>query len=493
MKQSWILVPVAACLTVFFTVAAAGETIREQELARKELNDRLDKRNLRGMTEFVVDTSPEFIHEPAGVPAVVEHTVAQTAPTVKLMIVPDMEPEYYFDMKEGEESYMFAWANWAKVARSEDNRFFFSVSDHRGVGCHLNLYEYSPGRDLVHKVLDVGDLLGWTDESLTDGKIHGHMGIMPDGTLWGATHYGVHPDSSWWANGYRGSWLFSYNINTHEAVNWGVPLVGNMLPDFTVDTRRGRLVGTGANETVLCWDCINTTVRYAGYPPNGWVWWRRGMFLDRDTGKFWSTVSNDPERRFISFDPELNRFERHELSGPLNPHFRDPAMHTDLRGYTDRPAMDGYYYMNCENGTFFKFRPEGPDGPEIIPLGVTWRVANQSDGRADFGMDVLQQMVSPTGRYIYYLPQYYPAPLVQYDVKTGTRKALCWLYDYYYEKYGYWIGGCYGAEISTDGSFVVACVNGAFKGNDLSQGIGNIAYGHPALVVIEIPESERRE
>ena len=84
--------------------------------------------------------------------------------------------------------------------------------------------------------------------------------------------------------------------------------------------------------------------------------------------------------------------------------------------------MDGYYYMNCENGSFFKFKPEGPSGPEIVPLGVTWRVANQPFGRADFGMDVLQQMVSPKGRYIYYLPQYYPAPLIQYDVKQERKK-----------------------------------------------------------------------
>ena len=68
------------------------------------------------------------------------------------------------------------------------------------------------------------------------------------------------PDSSWWANGYRGSWLIKYNIYTHEAKNWGVPLIGNMLPCFNVDTIRGRLVGTGANHTVLCWDCINKKV-----------------------------------------------------------------------------------------------------------------------------------------------------------------------------------------------------------------------------------------
>ena len=180
MKKTWLAVTGTIILTLLFTVSAMGETIKEKEQKRKALNDRLDKLNLRQKTDFVVDTSPEFLKEPEQVPAVVEHTVAKVPPTVKMMIVPDMNPEYYFDMEEGEMSYMFAWANWGKVARSDDNRFYFSVSDHRGVGCHLNLYEYVHGRDLVHKVLDVGELLGWTDKTLTDGKIHGHMGVMPE-------------------------------------------------------------------------------------------------------------------------------------------------------------------------------------------------------------------------------------------------------------------------------------------------------------------------
>ncbi len=37
-------------------------------------------------------------------------------------------------------------------------------------------------------------------------------------------------------------------------------------------------------------------------------------------------------------------------------------------------------------------------------------------------MDVLQMMVSPKGRYVYYYPRGYPAPLVQYDVKTGRKR-----------------------------------------------------------------------
>ena len=470
------VISIAACFIMSFiavVMSADTETIREKELERIELNKKYDTMHLRKMDDFVTDTSRDFLVEPDE-KATGEFTVAKTPPTVKMRIIPDMEPEYFTDLEDDDGAYMIAWANWARVTRSNDNRFYFSVSDHRGKGCHINVYEYSPARNLVDKVFEVGEIVGWTENSLTDGKIHGHMGIMPDGTLWAATHYGVHPDSTWWANGYRGSWLVSYNIYTHETKNWGVPLVGNMLPCFNVDTRRGRLVGTGANFTVLCWDCINKSVRFAGYPPNGWEWWRRAMLCDLETGKFWTSDGADEEHRLMSFDPEFNRFERYDVHMPDNP--MKEGKRAQMRGYTDEPAADGCFYCATYNGAMFTFRPEAPDGPEIAPLGVTW----------DDGDDVLQMVVSPKGRYVYYYPRGYPAPLVQYDTQTGTRKALCWLHDYYFEKYGYWIGSSYGLEISEDGSYIVVCMNGAFQGRD-------VAYGHPSLYVIEIPESERRE
>jgi hypothetical protein len=458
---------------------ASQETIREREQKRMELNKKYDKMKLRQKENFVFDTSEKFLSPPAGKKYEGEYIVAKVPPTTKLRILPNMEPEYFSDLGDSKEAYMLAWANWARICRSEDNRFFFPVSDHRGNGCHINLYEYSPARNTLFRVLDVRELLGWTDQTLTDGKIHGHMGIMPDGTLWGATHYGVYPDSAWFANGYRGSWLFSYNIYSHEAKNWGVPMIGNWLPCFNVDTVRGRLVGTGTNSTVLCWDTIEKKVRFAGYPPNGWIWWERAMFLDPSTGKFWTTDFSDGKNRFMSFDPELNSFKRYEITPSPNPFNGNVNC---LRGYTDRPAVDGWFYCcsKSESGpsglAFFGFKPEGKNGPEVRPLGVNW----------DKGSDALQMVLSPKGRYVYYWPRGNDDPIIQYDVTSGKKKVLGWFHEYFFDKYGYWLGGTYGLEISKDGSFLVAVMNGEFQGR-------NISYGHPALFVVTIPEEERRE
>ena len=188
-----------------------------------------------------------------------------------------------------------------------------------------------------------------------------------------------------------------------------------MLPCFNVDTKRGRLVGTGANLKVLCWDCINKKVRYGGYPPNGWEWWRRAMLCDQATGKFWTTENSDGEHHFMSFDPEFNTFEKYDVTTTVHPYKKRK---TALRSYTDVPAMDGWYYCGAgkDDGAFFRFKPEGPNGPEVEALGVNW----------DKGRDVLQMVVSPDGRYVYYYPRG-GAPLVQYDVKTGRKKLFAGL------------------------------------------------------------------
>ncbi len=468
-----ITVPGLLLLLLFFpALVSAGWNITENE--RRTLNDLMDHHQLRRKTGFVTDRSPKMLIRPATETVTGKFTVAKTPPEIRMQIIPDMIPEYFSD-----DQPEAVWANWGKVTRSDDNRFFFSVGDHRGSGCRINLYEFCPARNSLYRALDVSALLGWTEKGYTDGKIHGRMGIMPDGTLWAATHYGVWPDSSWWENGYRGSWLLSYNINTHEAKNWGVPLVGNMLPEFNVDTLRGRMVGTGANFTMLCWDIIGKKVRFAGYPPNGWIWWRRAMLLDGETGWFWSTDESDGKHRFLSFDPELNRFQRYELTPPENPFTGEIGQ---LRAYTEHRAMDGAFYCISQNGSLFRFWPEKRT---VEPLGTNW----------DRGRYTSTIALDPSGRYLYYMPgglkmqnDSENSSIIQYDVKTGVRKVIAWLDDYYYDTYGYWVGGTYGMEISADGSFLVIVMNGAFVTRDDENGS---PYGNPSLFVVSIPEEER--
>jgi hypothetical protein len=470
MKVGSILIAVLTALLAVGGAANQEKSVREKEQERMALNQKFDHLKIRQKKTFTVEQRAEFLRTPLSESPVGEFSVARVPPRVKLMILPDLDPEYFLDVKDPGDAYMFAWANWAYVSRSQDNHFYFAASNHRGYGCQINIYEYVPARELVHRLVDVTKILGWTKDNYSDGKIHGHMGIMPDGTLWACTHFGPHPDDSWFANGYRGSWMLSYNIYTRETRNWGIPIVGGNLATFHLDTQRGRLVGTGSlSNMVLCYDVLNKQVRFAGYPPKGWTWGPRTMLLDQETGKFWTVDMNDGYA-FFSFDPEFNKFEHYDVRPPVNPMTQKTGF---PRGHTDRPAIDGWYYWATIDGTLFRFRPEGAKGPEVQLVGTTW----------DTGRDVLQMALDPGRRYIYYYPKE-NSPIVQYDVSTGKRKIIGWLQDFFFEKYGYCMGEVYGMEISSDGDYLVIVTNGTFEGR-------GTYFGHPALLVVEIPAEER--
>lgn len=475
-------VTVTALLAGFVLGASAPEArpagefdLSKKEQERRERSEKFDTQNLRAKTAFTVDRDKAFLVVPKA-EFHGEFDVARTPPTVKFRILPNLEPEFF---GEGVQFYQAGWANWAYAARSADNRFYLAASDHRGRGAHINLYEYRPADGVVERVLDVGSVLGWTPDTYTDGKIHGHMGIMPDGELWVATHFGPFPKTEWFEAGYRGSWLLSYNIHTREAKNWGVPLIVHDLACHTLDTERGIFLATGSYRgMMLSWDVKEKRTRFAGYPPKGWIWHPRSMLLDKATGIFWGNDNSEEPYRFLAFSPELNEFKRFDVEVPANPVTGHRAQ---LRGHTHEPDGEGWYYWSTMDGTLFRFRPDWDKGPEVEVLGTNW----------DKGRDVLQMAICPQKRYIYYQPKGEPqrgaySPLVQYDIRTGRKKAIAFLQDYYHEKYGYTVGTqVYGVEVSNDGAFVVIVENGTF-------GPFGTSFGHPALTVVEIPESERR-
>jgi len=388
------------------------------------------------------------------------------------MILPDMLPAYF---PEDQRTFSH-WSNWNKPTRTPDNRFIFAAGNCCTRGGKINLYEYNPETETVKKVLDVPSVIGWKDSSHTDAKLHGKMGLMPDGTLWAGTQYGNYPPK--FDNEKPGSHLFSYNVNTGEAKDWGVPLIENTLAETTLDPSRGIIFATGENPSVLCRDVINHKTLFADTPPNNWRWFQRASLLD-EQGRFWSTDSSDSLYRFLSFDPKTLKFERHELSVPENPYNHKRS---NIRAYTERRAMDGAFWCISGNGAMFKFRPEKP---AVELVGVNW---DQGRYTSTIAMD-------STGRYLYYMPggmkmqnanEY--GPLVQYDTKTNQKKVLAWLVDYYYEKYGYWVGGTYGMEISADDSFLVIIMNGAFR---IRDDLHDYPYETPSIFVVHIPESER--
>ncbi len=78
--------------------------------------------------------------------------------------------------------------------------------------------------------------------------------------------------------------------------------------------------------------------------------------------------------------------------------------------------------------------------------------------------------------------------MVQFDTRTGRRKVIAFLRDFYLEKYGYNPVLTYGLEMDRRGESLCCYISGRFspKGS-------KIAVPRPALFHVHIPETERIE
>ena len=96
--------------------------------------------------------------------------------------------------------------------------------------------------------------------------------------------------------------------------------------------------------------------------------------------------------------------------------------------------------------------------------------------------------VDPTGRYLYYVPGAHGGSdkdggaVVQFDVKTRTRKVLAFLSPFFAQKYGNTLKGTYSTSIDPAGDKLYITWNNSR---------GTKAWDSVAVTVIHIPDSER--
>jgi hypothetical protein len=213
----------------------------------------------------------------------------------------------------------------------------------------------------------------------------------------------------------------------------------------------------------------NVPVVSGSQPPDRLHWFRRSLLLDRETGILYGTDSAPPYH-FLKYDPATQEFSR--MQSTLN---------APLMSWTERKSKDGIFWVFDIRGNFYRFHP---DKDKVEVIGKNWL----------HGEDIENMRLSPGGRFVYYIassdedkPQE-GFPLIQYDTRTERKKVLAFLFDYYFEKYGYAIQGTYGIAVSKDGSSIVAHANGAFVPTRLQA-----SYGRPSVIEIHIPASERAD
>lgn len=471
MRHTILWALLGAFLLPFFAQGESWEKVTEDQ--RRKWNEQYDKKDLYHKSGMDAETSPQFLQVPKGVnPAWMTGVeIATIPPTVEFAPVRGIDPMYFPETNKS------LWSNWADVTLAPNGKFYFAEGDHRGPDSHIFLWEYDPILKDMRRVLDFAQLCGWYKLGVGDSKIHGDMGAMPDGTLWILTYWDPDPkpgpeDYAKWP----GSHLVCYDTFTGNAKDMGIPMPKAGWPYYSLDPERGILFSVGSKGEILCHNVKENRATYAGYPPDGIKWGLRCTMLDPDTGFYWCATQDAPYN-FVSFDPKTNTFTKYKETTPQDLG-KNKGKNSLMRAHSHKRSPGGFFWLNSQNGTLYKFWPDTRKTEVVTLLWADETYAPRIE-------------MSEDCNYIYYMPNLvqshsYHQPVMQFNTRTGKRKVIAFLDDYLFEKYGYYNGGAHGLALSPDGGTLVFNLNGAFKARV------EPFYGNPALLVVRIPESERR-
>jgi hypothetical protein len=477
-KHISVFMAVLTVLLVFASISLAQKYKGPEDQKRQE--EMYDKLKIARSAEMRTDTSESFITIPDAYPEVIDFDVAKTPPAIDFAIVQELDPWYLpsFEYKTGG-----IYGGWGDVTRGPDDCYYFSIGNHMSYGGTAYIIKYDPVKKEQSIVVDLKKVAGYGNDVFGDGKFHGDPDIGPGGDMWLLSFFGPGPDEKDLATVYNGSWLIRYNIFSGEVENLGIPLEGESWPYHSYDWQRGLLFGVGAIKNyVIAYDTKARRMIYGGAPPQNIHWNQRGIMLDRETGKIYTTDSyrrKDGTHKFVCYERRNNKFT---IMNSQPPTHTVTGQHSQLRAHTEYKDVDGAFWCFDMKGVFFKFYP---DEDKVELVGLNWGKEGQYVSNMSF---------SPKKRYIYYVINAatsggrFGTPVVQYDTKTDRKKVIAFIHEFYLEKYGYGAGGTYGIELDEKGESIFFYTNGRFTTKGLSS-----TYGRNAIFHVHIPESERIE
>jgi hypothetical protein len=415
----------------------------------------------------VTDSSPAFLQPTETLVEGVK--IAKTPPTVDFLYFPRQD-------YEGK-----PWSNWGD-SLAINGKYYASIGDHLSqltsngdperVG-NAFVFEYDPEKKTFRELLEVRKLLNLPEGHYVPSKIHGRLDMDDEGWLYCSTHRGsttVTVDQFH----YQGDWILRVRPSDGKAeiVAHG-PVPKHCIPNSVLDPKRKIFYGgTAAGERsdsggvrFFAYDVNQRKTIYDG--PDGPA---RYMIFAKSTGKIYYTPGQEDQvGQLVCFDPAQ--------PGPPTP----INAKLGLRSATQETA-DGMVYTVSRGGrageaNLFAFNTKTEQVAELGPA----HVGSQSY--------ITTIDVDPTGRYLYYIPGAHGgsekdgSAVVQFDVKTKTRKVIAFLHPFYQEKYGVALSGTFSSAVDPDGSKLYITWN---------ANRGGKVWDCCALTVIHIPESERQ-
>ncbi len=410
---------------------------------------------------FVTDRSADFL-KPTGTLAG-GVTIATTPPTIDFLYYP-------------EQTYPGnPWSVWGDgVAVS--GKYYSAIGDHKAPAGGAFVFEYDAASKALRTLVDVKKFLNLPDGHYSPSKIHTRVDIGSDGWVYFATHRGstrVTTDRYH----FEGDWI----LRTHpvsgktEVVVHG-PVPKHSIPTGMLDPDRlifygGTVVGDpgetreASDESIMFFAYDTRSRKLLHTAPKGPY---RYLILAKSTGRVYYV--NKDGGPLMRYDPKSGA-PPVQIAGSIG-----------IRAAT-RETPDGFVYTvsSSGDGRFWRFNTRTEQIDEIGRAAVATQ-------------DYITSLdADPTGRYLYYVPGAHGgshkdgSPVVQFDVKTQTKKIIAFLHPFFRDRYGYTPLGTYSSALSPEGDKLYVTWNGIRSGPR-----SRLPWDAVALTVIHIPQSERQ-
>lgn len=458
MRFTLPVVLAAALSSLLVGVDGASQDTKKPEKKKKELPPWPTPQLPNGKS-IVTDVSNEFIKPTTG-NLRDGVTIAKTPPKIDFLYYP------------GQTYRAAIWSNWGD-GLAANGKYYSSIGDHNAPEGNAFVYEYDPATQILRMLVNIRDILQLAMGWYTPGKVHSRLDMGKDGKVYFSTHRGSTTTTTA-KNNYSGDWIMRVDPKTSktEIVAHG-PVKNHCLPCSRLDPDRlifygGTAPGTKADGGVklVAYDVENKKVIYEG--DNGPS---RYMIFARSTGKiYWTPGVENGIGDLVCFDP----------AKPAGPYPINAKI--SLRTASEETPLGMVYTI----GTHSK-----EVGPVIYSFNTKTEKVEEIGPAAVASMTYITSVkVDPNGRYLYYIPGAHSGaerdgtPVVQYDLKTKTRKVLAFLHPYYKTKYDAIPVGTYSLDIDAKGDKLYTTWN-------VDRGIAR-HWDCCALTVIHIPDSERQ-
>lgn len=344
------------------------------------------------------------------------------------------------------------------------DKYYSSSNDHLAPRGTALLWEYDAAAKQFRLLCDTTRFLESQNAfppemNYRPGEMQSRIDLGSDGWLYYATDRGS-PTVTDDAHGYLGEWILRTNPQTLETKIVAThPVAKHTLPASVLDPKRMIYYGGTAPGK----DAANQKVQF--------------FALDVKSGKLLIQADDGPTRT-LAFSPSTGCvFWEGKMYDPATNRITPLAM-PHVRS-ASRETPQGMIYGTSERSA------------DLWALDVKTRQVKQLGSGAVATQEyVASAEADPTGRYLYYIPGAHGGaagdgtPVVQFDLKTGRRKVLAFLYRHFWDKYGYALDGSFGSALDEKGERLFISWDGWRKGQPRG-------WESAAITVLHIPASER--